>query len=283
MISGQFELNGYAFGTGLPWRVADFDTGARAVRSQDSPWPNRDGRLLGRDYDDGGQWAFLLRHRGTDLALDAVADLRSAWQSLRGPLETVALKYQTERGERRVYGRPRGFRQISTPHGREVGLADIEATFDLADPLHYSDAESSLTLGLSPASPRAWRFPMAPPFTWLSADAPVQVRQAVVGGDAPTPLRAIFRGPVADPWLQIGGVRVALVGSLAYDEVVTVDARLMTVRRQDRASVPGRLAPRVRMADLVLPPGTHEVSFGGVDATGTATATLEWRAAWRSL
>ena len=282
MISGQFELNGYAFGTGLPWRVADFDTGARAVRSQDSPWPNRDGRLLGREYDDGGQWAFLLRHRGTDLALDAVADLRSAWQSLRGPLEIVALKYRTERGERRVYGRPRGFRQISTPHGREVGLVDIEATFDLADPLHYSDAESSLSLGIIPASSAGLAFPTAPPFTWRSDGAP-QSRFAVVGGDAPAPLRVTFTGPVVRPWVRVGGVLVELTGSLAYDETVTVDSRLMTITRADGDSVPGMLGARVRLVDLRLPPGEHEVTFGGSDLTGTATATVAWRDAFRSL
>lgn len=284
--SAIFELGGFEFGHARGTiRTFGWDTSGIAYRSQDVASPSGDSVLMGRDRRAGGSWALRLRtlSGGGEAGAQAhVAELVRVWQPPPGPIVTVPLRYRLAGRWRRVYGRPRGISLPTTDIMVHQGRAEVEATFDLADPLHYSDAESSLSLGIVSASSAGLAFPTAPPFTWRSDGAP-QSRFAVVGGDAPAPLRVTFTGPVVRPWVRVGDVLVQLTGELAYDETLTVDARLMTITRADGASVPGMLAPRTRMVDLRLPPGEHEVTFGGSDLTGTATATVAWRDAWRSL
>lgn len=283
--SAIFELGGLEFGHARGRiRTFSWESSGLEYRSQDADRPGGDGAIFGTDRRRAGSWAIGLRTLAEDEAgaQSAVADLVRVWQPPEGALTTAPLRYRLADRWRRVYGRPRAISLPTTDILVHGGRADIEATFDLADPLHYSDAESSLSLGIVPASSAGLAFPTAPPFTWRSDGAP-QSRFAVVGGDAPAPLRVTFTGPVVRPWVRVGGVLVELTGSLAYDEVVTVDARAMTITRADGDSVPGMLGARVRLVDLRLPPGEHEVTFGGSDLTGTATATVAWRDAFRSL
>lgn len=286
MPSPLFELAGVEFGPGCDVLVREFDPGAAAVASADVESPISSGVMPGRDRRRGATWLFSLftNERDEVAAREAVRPLLAAWASgedLR-PLETLELRYRVADRWRRVYGRPRSFASPPPSVPLAQGRGDVNAEFFVSDPLHYSDAESVLQLGIVPASSAGLVFPTAPPFTWRSDGAP-QTRLAHVSGDAPTPLRVTFAGPVVRPWVRVGQVLVELTGELAYDETVTVDSRLMTITRADGASVPGMLGARVRLVDLRLPPGEHEVTFGGSDLTGTATATLAWRDAWRSL
>ena len=282
-----FDLDGFTFGhaTG-PLRLMDWDAGSLGIDARDVEQPVRDGLLFGRDRGLAPVWTFTLTTLTADetTAREALDAFAQAWRppSSTTPLAHSVLRYYLNGRWRRAYGRPRTITLPTSGSAMRTGRATIVATFQLADPLHYSDAESSLSLGIVPASSAGLAFPTAPPFTWRSDGAP-QSRFAVVGGDAPTPLRVMLTGPVVRPWVRVGDVLVQLTGELAYDETLTVDARLMTITRADGASVPGALAPRTRMADLRLSPGSHEVTFGGSDLTGTATATVAWRDAFRSL
>ena len=282
-----FDLDGFTFGhaTG-PLRLMDWDAGSLGIDTRDVEQPARDGLLFGRDRGLAPVWTFTLTTLTADetTAREALEAFAQAWRppSAAKPLEHSTLRYLLNGRWRRVYGRPRILTLPTSGAAVRAGRATIVATFQLADPYTYDDEAQTTTLGIVPASSAGLAFPTAPPFTWRSDGAP-QSRFAVVGGDAPAPLRVTFAGPVVRPWVRVGDVLVQLTGELAYDETLTVDARLMTIARADGASVPGMLAPRTRMVDLRLPPGEHEVTFGGSDLTGTATATVAWRDAWRSL
>lgn len=284
--SPLFELAGVGFGPGCDVLVRTFEPAAAAVVTGDVDSPVAAGVLPGRDRRRGASWVFGLftNERDEVDAREAVRPLIVAWASgedLR-PLETLALRYRMAGRWRRVYGRPRSFSSPPPLAPLAQGRGDVSAEFFVTDPLHYSDEESAVQLGIVPASSAGLIFPTPPPFTWRSDGAP-QSRFASVGGDAPAPVQVTFTGPVVRPWVRVGDVLVELTGELAYDEAVTVDSRLMTITRADGASVPGMLGARVRLVDLRLPPGEHEVAFGGSDLTGTATARVAWRDAWRSL
>lgn len=287
MIPGQFELDGFPFGGGYgqPVRVEKFEPGDRALLTQDASLPGRPGRMMGRDTDDGPEWTFDLAVESRDGAAvyENLDRLRAAW---KGPTDTPGglsvLRYALLGRVRRVYGRPRRFRPLDVVAWADLTRLPVSCTFQLSDPLHYDDVEQSVSLGVVPASTGGLTFPIRFPWSTARSGAP-SARFATVGGSAPAPVRITFHGPVSDPWVRAGGWEVRLRGALAYDRSVTVDTRVFTVLREDGASVAGMLAPRTRLADVRLPPGVHEVVFGGIDQTGTARVELAWRDAWWSL
>lgn len=286
MPSLLFELAGVEFGPGCDVLVREFDPGAAAVASADVESPVSSGVMPGRDRRRGATWVFGLftNERDEVAARDAVRPLLAAWASgedLR-PLETLALRYRVADRWRRVYGRPRLFASPPPSAPLAQGRGDVSAEFFVSDPLHYSDAESSLTLGIVPASLGTIVPPVTPPLEWLMVDG-AMVRSLTVGGDAPAPVSVTVRGPVRNAVVTVGGTAIRLVRDLAWDESVTVDGRTLTIARADGASVPGMVSSRTRLSDLRLVPGVHSVEFSGLDETGTATATVAWRDAWRSL
>ena len=77
----------------------------------------------------------------------------------------------------------------------------------------------------------------------------------------------------------VDGVEVGLVGDVAGDLPITVDARTGEVTRADGVPMPGILSRRSRLAALRVSPGTHEISFSGYSPTGTARVDVAWRPA----
>ena len=282
MIDGQFELEGFAFGAEQTWRVAEWDPGERTLAVGDV-WPlARDGVLFGRDIESAPEWIYRLRARHVDV-MAALADLRSAWEGRRAdPLDTSVLRYMLAGRVRRVYGRPRRFHPLMTPWARPNRILEVDTTFRLSDPLHYDDGERSVTLRIVPPSTGGLLAPLVAPLSTARSSAP-DARFITVRGDAPAPVRVTFHGPATDPWVRGTGWEVGLNGSIAYDGQVTVDTRTTTVLRADGASVAGMLTRRTRLAEVRLAPGVHELSFGGIDPTGTASATVAWRDAHYSL
>lgn len=283
-MSDWIEVSGVRVGDGSAFGIAEWDRGDRVLVTHDAVRPNAGGRILGRDVQDAPEWSFVLYSRtsGQQL-LTALRALAVAWSRSTG--DVIPLRFDAGYGVRRVYGRPRAFHESSTPHGREAGVLTVDATFRLSSPLHFSDDASTVRLPIVPASPHGLRFTAVggPPLRWASADGEPAVRAVTVGGDAPAPVTVTVHGPLSAGWVRIGGTTVRLGVDLAYDEQVTVDALAMSITRGDGASWPGALAASTRMADLYLPPGTHDAYLGGIDVTGTAWASVTWRDAWRSL
>jgi hypothetical protein len=282
-----FNLRGLEFGHPRgPLRTFGWAPGSLDYLTRDLDRPGVGGMVPGRDVRRGRSWEIWLRTLADDRdaagAHDLVAALAAVWHSDDlSTGEDVSLRYLLAGRWRRVYGRPRRFVLPSTDVMVRQGRADVTVTFDLTDPLHYSEDEQRVPLGIVPASSAQLRFPTAPPFRWTS-EGEQTVRGATVGGDAATPMTVRFFGPVSRPWVRVGGVLVQVLGDVAYDQVLELDARrlLITV---NGVPTPGMLSPATRFADLRLAPGVHEVVYGGTDVTGTSRVEVAWRDAWRSL
>lgn len=268
-----WELGGVVFGP-----AREFSPGTYEVRSQDAPMPLRDGLIMGRDYLDAPAWTWTL-------PVETVADVQrmaAAWRPALSPWETVPLRYFTQGRWRRVYGRPRRFTPPSLGTlEMSVGVESLLCDFQLSDPSHYDDGLSSVTYSGVGQTAGGLVAPLRAPLSTRRVSG-ASARFVTVGGDAPTPLAVRFTGPSITPrlWTADGRIDIRLSGSIAYDQSVTIDARQQTVIRSDGASVPGMLSPHTRMADLVLPPGVHELFFSGA---AEASVTVAWRNAWRSL
>lgn len=283
-----FRLGGVEFGgrTGS-LIVAGFDPGSADLRTQDHERPQRDGAMVGRDYLGSTTWAFDIstNRRAVLEAAESAAALAVAWrppERLQGNV-TVPLSYELGGRWRRVYGRPGKFAGIKGDVLAMQGVGKITADFRVTDPLFYDDAETSVVLDIVPASSGGLVAPLVAPLTSVRSSAP---RAGFVDnlGDAATPLKVTFHGPVLNPWVRAAaGWEIGLTGTLAYDVSVTVDPLAGTVTRSDGAPVAGMLTRATRLSKSLLPVGQSELTFGGSDITGTATATLSWRHAFQSI
>jgi hypothetical protein len=205
-----------------------------------------------------------------------------AWRRTYKPAESSTLRYRIDGRWRRVYGRPdrhQGPGAGGADGVLHAGLGLLRAQFRLTDDLYYDDAEQSVNLEAVPPSTGGVVAPVvAPVRTTKRSDS--SWRYIDVGGTAPTPLRITFYGPSSSPAVQIGSVRVALTGAVAWDRPVTVDGRTRLVTYSNGSSAAGLLTRTTRLAQLRVPPGRHEVRFSG---SSEATVTVAWRDAWRTL
>ena len=268
--------------------VTGFTPGAKEIWGGDRARPNRDGTLAGRTFLGSAIWAFDLSTNQRDLtgALTTAGTLQAAWEdpAVRlAPLVLVPLQYEMDGRWRRVYGRPDAFTGPKADVLAKQGVGRVTCDFKVHDPLHYDDTESTLTLTIVPASTGGLVAPLIAPLTTVGSGAP-RAGFVTNTGDAPTPLKVTFNGPVIDPWVRSpAGLEVGLTGSLAFDEWITVDPLAGTVTRQDGQPANGRLTRRTFLSGTLLQPGVTELTFGGTDLTGTATATLSWRNAYTSI
>jgi hypothetical protein len=286
----RFKLGGVEF-TGdtldAPLVVRNFEPGGADVRTQDTEQDMYDGVLPGMDLLGGRLWVWDLSARGDNLddVLAANASLEAAWRtsSRLKPGVYVPLSYNINNRWRRVYGRPGRYSGIVPDHIAESGIGHLVCDFRVLKPAFYDDVENSVKLTIVPATTGGLEAPLASPLSTVRSSAP---RAGIVTntGDASTPLSVTFKGPITNPWVRsTAGLEIALLGTLAYDQSVTVDGMNLTVTRNTGSSASGMVTRKTNLRSSLLAPGTTEFSFGGTDSTGTATATLAWRNAYNSI
>lgn len=285
-----FQLGGVQF-TGdtldTPLMVSSFTAGGADVRSQDTDLAQQDGVLPGADLLGGRLWGWEISARGATLAdvLAANESLEQAWRTPARlqPGVNVPLSYQINNRWRRVYGRPGRYSGINPDYVAESGIGHLVCDFRVNDPLHYDDVESTVQLTIVPATSGGLQSPLASPLSTVRSSAP---RAGLVSntGNAATALKVTFHGPITNPWVRSPtGLEVGLNTSLAYDQTVTVDPLAGTVTRQDGSPAAGLVTRKTYLPTQLLQAGTTELTFGGTDPTGTATATLAWRNAHTSI
>lgn len=285
LTDGQYAIDDLTIGTDTPVGVKSLDRGDRTVYHQDSDVGGRYGIAMGRDRDGAPEWTLdlMVRANSRDEATAALREVAAVWHRTYGPGDLSVLRWMENGSPRRVYGRPRRWRDFTHPHLLDAGIAPALGTFQLADPRHFDDVTQSVTLAIVPADNSGFTFPMSFPWSTVGSSEP-RVGAVTVMGDAPAPVTTTFRGPITAPWVAGPGWRIGLTGRLAYDQTVTVDALVGTATlTPGGASVGGRLTRQTRLRDAALRPGRQEITFGGIDDTGTATATITWRDAWWSL
>lgn len=285
----RFEFNGVEFGgRAEPLIVTRFEPGSHEVRGGDQPAPGRDGSIPVEDYLGGATWAFDISTNREDLAgaRASGAALEAAWKDPAVRLNStvkVPLTYDIDGQRRRVYGRPGQFAGVAADLLATLGVGKITADFRVLDPLHYDDDETSVVLTVVPATTGGLQAPLAAPLSTVRSSAP-RAGMVTNTGDAATPLKVRFQGPITNPWVRsAAGLEVGITGTLAYDQTVTVDPLAGTVTRQDGTPAAGLLTRKTQLTGTLLQPGPTELSFGGTDPTGTAKATLFWRNAHTSI
>jgi len=268
--------------------ITDFDPGDTEITMADTKTPMGDGVIVGRDFLGGKTWGFTLATNQTNIesARRVAGALGAAWADPAVRLVPGAvrpLSYRIGDQWRRVYGRP-GRWADPKPDVRAVqGLAIVACDFRVVDPRHYAEDESVVTLTVVPQASGGLRFPARVPFRF-NARGGVRVGLVDNRGDTKTPLSVTFQGPCRDPKVvAAAGWEVGLVGSLAYDVSVTVDALTKTVTRSDGAQVPGMLTRATQLSKAELPVGQSDITFTCVDETSTAKAVLVYRDAYSTI
>lgn len=276
-------LNGYTVGELLQdFFVEEFEHTIGELRTGDAPWPIGHGARPGADFLDAASITLTLctsplitNEAAAQAALNRLA---TAWRSSLGarPGVLVPLEFVIEGRARVVYGRPGRF--SPPPPGSRLmrqGAAHVLAEFRVLDPHVYDVESTGLSLSVVPRSLGGIIAPITTPVT-TSMTSGVEYRMLTVPGDAPAPLRVTFHGPARDPRLAVDGAEiVGVVGSLAYDEDITVDGRTRTVALADGTPAGHPLSRSSRLDLLRVEPGVHELAFSATDRTGTAEVTVE--------
>lgn len=246
--------------------------------------PRGDGAVMGVDFRGGRTLTFAFGTRpGAEVASRAaLADLATAWRAdavrtAPGAVAELRCRYRGE--ERVVFGRPRKFAPELGKAGTQ-GRAEAAATFECVDDVFHGGLERSLTLALAAVEGGGFTVPM----TWpLVFGSPTDRSQAIeVGGDIAVRPRIEITGPVTNPEVEVVGCfRAAFALTLAYDEVLVLDARTwaraVTIGAASAAGALTRTS--TRLGSIAIPPGTYPLVFRGMSPTGTATARVSWRTA----
>lgn len=238
--------------------------------------------MMGQDFKEAPTLTFDLWSNGVDEddARDALALLMRSWDApvVRSSGGSV-IELVHPRG-RSVFGRPR--RIAPTQVNRiERGQVEVTAAFEAVSDLWFG-APGSALLSLVPPLGRGLVAPLVEPLT-IQGVAQNASGFTVGGSSAAYPIIE-FRGPITNPSLHAGGWDLRVRGSLAWDEVLTVDTRpwKRSLSLNGRP-VAGMLMPSSsRLRDVTLEPGFHSVQLRGTDITGTATALVSWREAHAS-
>jgi hypothetical protein len=235
-------------------------------------------------YGEPATWVFEgFVDQSTDVeALEALAALRRRWTRFREPSDLPALRYALAGRTRRVYGQPQKWDQ--TIDNRLFGGGGaLSMEFKTLDSLHYDDSEQQRLLNISPASLGGYPVPFTTP--WSSLHSGVSERSMLVGGDQAAPFTVEFTGPLVGGYLAGGDWRIELVASLGIGDTAVVSTLPWDYSvRVNGSSAAGILAgTTTRLSKARLNPNGETLAFGGTSSSGTATATIRWRAAWSSL
>lgn len=285
----QVAIDELVLGSGTKYRLGAFDHAKPESRLQDAVRPRADGVRFGRDYLNGTVFTLELLLLGDDPAdtFDLLSALSAAWdaQDVRTvPGATVPLRFKFPgRDTRRVWGRPRKFAPSTLKNAINSHIP-VVCDFKAQDPYFYDDTEQSVTVTLVPPDAQTGiSVPFTVPFSF--AGESVSEVQVAIGGAVAAPVKLRINGPVTDPKVTVlGQWYVALTGSLASDDYVTVDPFNRTVLTRFGENWAGRFTAESQpLPDISLAPGTYDVTLRGTDPTGTASLDVLWRDTYASL
>lgn len=249
-----------------------------------------DGDAFGEDYLGGKTVTFeivVLTDNEEDphgAGAEALAEFEGIWKkrTLRDRSGKYAILRSMVGGKlRRAYGRPRRYEEQTGSLTRK-GIANLVCDFKVQDGRWYDDALSVATISIAAASDGGIITPVVTPVTTIASTS--ETSAMTVGGKTETWPVVTFHGPVTNPRVNIGdAMTVALNDTLASGQSVTVDPRpwVRSVRRNDGASKGGKLTydtPPLRR--MLLEPGTYELTYEGIDLSGSSWASVEWRDAY---
>ncbi len=265
----------YVFPQSAPPSVSNID-----ITDQDAARPRGDGVLFGEDFRGGTTVTLDIEVNGQTEAEAAtlLAALATAWRADSIRTEPGATALLTTHTGRSAIGRPRRFqpKYDLTP----FGLTAVTCDFVMADDLWYGPQQAA-TVNLVPAAGGGLMAPLAAPLaTTLTSD---RSQTFTVGGNQAIWPKFTIKGPITNPTIEVVGLfKLGLNMTIAYDKQVVIDtAPWARTIKQSTASVAGSLMPLYdRLSDAAVPPGRWELALRGASATGTPSATVNWRDAY---
>lgn len=286
----QYELGGLTFGRGTDYLVSGVQFGEAVRVTNDAPKPREDDMRFGREFLHGRTILFdmVMNKKGaTELEnLEALEALAAAWSGddVRSLPDAVTVLRMHRFGRiTRVYGRPRHFAPIMGAVSR--GWVPITADFVCNEHVFYDDVEESNTVTIVPASTGGFVFPLTFPVS--TAGIGEKAGEITVGGNMPTWLTVSIEGPITNPEVDVLGLwKIRLLMTIPDEEVVTIDPRQQSrgILLNGVANVAGSLtADSPQMKDMKVPPGDQQIVLRGSDVTGTASMTVTWSKAYRTV
>lgn len=292
LINGEFELRGMQFGSsrsGYPLQEGGFDIGSITFRNQDTDNPVGDGVVFGRDSLNGVNYTFSLwivgeegeaGWRSTSRAMSAFRQMWHGSPNRNTPRAVDELRIWHGDRPGRVFGRARNYAEDRSRIRK--GYGSIICDFLAEDDLIYDDDMNQFDVRMGASVGGGLKAPFRAPVTGSGSGS--RGGFFTITGDVPTLAIVYFMGPVTNPRLTIVGEwSVCLNMSVAYDEIVVIDARswMRTILRGGTgaamSSAAGLLTQdSATMDEMILTPGTHEGVFTGVDPTNTSHAGLNW-------
>src|SRR5699024_8878476 len=211
-----------------------------------------------------------------------VRELASAWRwsehsATPGKFTSLSFTMDGEAGV--LFGRPRTF--AANVSGVEFDSGHAEATvefvpmsviiFDSATP------SQSLHISILPNQSLGLMFPAEAPF-FFEGEQTQRQGQVVNDSFVPVPFRVKFNGPVTNPAVTstVGGWRIELNTSIAYDQTIIVDTMAQTVTRESDGASFAHVLTYDSDLSAPLSPGGQEVVFSGRDTTNTASVDVSW-------
>jgi hypothetical protein len=294
LLEGEYEISyqdrTFKFGgrKTTPYYVDTVEFGQADMNLNDNNAPRSDGVLFGREYRGGRTITFegnIITAPGPVPALNALEEFQAAWdnEDLRyQPGDVAVLRMRRGGRIRRVYGRPRRFRSTSrmTSHGWIPFVCD----FETKDSRYYGDEEVAESISLIPAELGGLTGPLQGP---IIATMPGDGEGIItIRGTKPSWLVVRLNGAIINPGIElVGHWKYTMPMTLLHDQWVLVDPTpwARSVRRQDGANLAGVFtADSVRLSQMRVPPGTHQILLTGTDPSHTATAQLFFRDVYSS-
>lgn len=250
-----------------------------AIRSGDTGRVARGGLVAGRDLYGG---------RSVTITLDVLADTQAAFgvavaalsRAFAAPVDdplplSFTIPGVADGVAARVYVRPRK-RALPIATSWFQGTTRASVQLDAADPLLYSDSESSLTIAAAvEAGGRSYDRTYDMTYGSLGTGGIGIVSNL---GDTPAPVVLRIYGPIVDPRVTntTTGQVLGLTATLGGGEFVDIDTA-------DRTVLLGGTADRYSWLTTPqwwdLQPGSNEISFTGSVSSG-ATVQVTYRSAW---
>jgi hypothetical protein len=282
------EDTGYLTLSPPAWKSGD-------ARDDDLERPHEDGRYFGRDLRGAGSVGLeigVLTDRlavGAATAYERDSDYTDALQTWwddedfrTNPRDLAILRTCVAGRTWRAYGRPRRFDAVKSRLA-QLGYTPVVCDFALIDNRVYADDPETLTVPLVAAPSGGFTAPFTAPIVLTPETSNGDV--ITIGGVKKTWTWVAFRGPVLNPQVTIGPLTIGLTASIPDGLTVTVDPRPWSrgVTREDGANYAGSLSVATPiLQEILIRPGTYNVAYSGIDATGTSSCTVSWRTA-RSL
>lgn len=279
------EIDGLRLGTGSPYAITKMTIGGKPEAAlKRVARPRQDGLAFGRDYLSGRTISIelIIDTDNYDAARVAWSELATVWDAERvrtKPNSVVPMRIRQFDGETRwVVGRPNRIDPVDEEL-MQVGGLEVVADFDCIDHKLYSDQEFNTSLGIIPPSTGGMILPMTPPL--VTSGRAAGEGSITVTGAVASWLKVLITGPIVNPVVTVTGQwAMELDLQLYAGEYVLVDPHpwSLSVIKNNTVNVAGKLTQgSPYLSEMLVPPGSHDITLTGADETGTASAVAAWR------